>query len=357
LKHVSSEGAIESPSEIMESLTVAGRTEVLIGRGLPDSILPERDGRARVAILTQPGPTDLALEVSRQLSDSGLSAEVIGLPDREEAKTLDVAASVYDALSRFGLARGDTIVGVGGGTVTDLAGYVAGTWLRGVEVVHVATTLLGAVDASIGGKTGVNVGGKNLVGVFWHPTRVVIDIAQLERLPSYLIREGMAEAYKAGLIGDSVLADLMGRHGMRSPLDEVVTRAVSVKAKIVGDDETEKGVRAYLNFGHTVGHAIEYASALSHGESVSLGMVAAVAISEKRFGFDASNTVLGTLEELGLPTSISGLDLARVLDLLGHDKKRDAEGLRMVLLEAIEKPSLTHVEADDVRLGLSAIGF
>lgn len=341
----------------MTALTVAGVTEILIDHGLPDELLPEREGRSRVAILTQPGATDLAIEVSRRLISPGYKYEVIGLPDREEAKTLEVAASVYDALARFGLARFDTIVAVGGGSVTDLAGYVAGTWLRGVEVVHVPTTLLGAVDASIGGKTGVNVGGKNLVGVFWHPTRVLIDIAQLERLPHFLVREGMAEAYKAGLIGDPHLADLIGAHGMQAPLGQVVERAVRVKAAIVDADTHEHGVRAYLNFGHTIGHAIEYASALSHGESVGLGMVAASAVSAKLVGFSSTDEVVATVNELGLPVKVQGLELARVLDLLGRDKKRDSEGLRMVLLEAVGQPTLMHVDEAGVGLGLAAIGL
>jgi len=338
-------------------LTVAGKTEVVIGAGLPSSLLPPRDDRRRVAILTQPGPTDLAVEISRRLERDGLKCDVIGLPDREHAKTLGVAASVYEALARFGLARHDTVVGVGGGTVTDLAGYVAGTWLRGVEVVHVATTLLAAVDASIGGKTGINVGGKNLVGVFWHPTRVIIDVDQLSRLPGYLIREGMAEAYKAGLIGDRILVELIGSEGMQASLDQVVERAVRVKAGIVDADETEQGVRAHLNFGHTIGHAVEYASALSHGESVGLGMVAAAAISEKLLGFAGTKMIEETMGSLGLPTRVDGFELARVLDLLAMDKKRDIRGMRMVLLEDVEQPVLLHVEESDVEVGLTAIGF
>lgn len=338
-------------------MTVAGVTEVLIGAGLPGSLLPVREGRSKAAILTQPGSTDLAIEVSRRLDRDGLKCEVIGLPDREEAKTLSVAASVYETLARFGLSRFDTMVGVGGGSVTDLAGYVAGTWMRGVEVVHIATTLLGAVDASIGGKTGVNVGGKNLVGVFWHPTRVIIDVDQLRRLPGYLIREGMAEAYKAGLIGDATLAALIGSDGLEADLADVVERAVRVKAEIVDKDVTEHGERAYLNFGHTIGHAVEYASALSHGESVGLGMVAAAAISEKLVGFDATIEVEATVAALGLPTRVRGLELARVHDLLGRDKKRDAGGLRMVLLEEIEKPVVVHVDEADLEIGLTAIGF
>jgi 3-dehydroquinate synthase len=341
----------------MARLTVAVKTEVLIGTGLPEPLLPPRDDRRRAAILTQPGPTDIAVEIARRLERDGVKCEVIGLPDREHAKTLGVAASVYEALARFGLARHDTVVGVGGGTVTDLAGYVAGTWLRGVEVVHISTTLLGAVDASIGGKTGVNVGGKNLVGVFWHPTRVVIDVDQLARLPGYLIREGMAEAYKAGLIGDSELVSLIASEGMHAPLDVVVERAIAVKAKFVGADVTEQGVRAHLNFGHTIGHAVEYASALSHGESVGLGMVAAAAISEKLVGFSGTKMIEETVDALGLPTRVDGLELARVLDLLAMDKKRDAGGLRMVLLREVGQPVLVHVDETDIEIGLAAIGF
>lgn len=341
----------------MTRLTVAGTTEVILGSGLPRTLLPIREGRGRVTILTQPASTDLAIEISRRLGREGLHSEVVGLPDREEAKTLDVAASVYDALARFGLSRDDTIVGVGGGTVTDLAGYVAGTWLRGVEVVHFATTMLAAVDAAIGGKTGVNVGGKNLVGVFWLPSRVIIDVDQLIRLPGYLIRDGMAEAYKAGLIGDAALASLIRDQGLGAPMREVVEQAVRVKARIVDIDPTEKGIRAYLNFGHTIGHAIEYASALSHGESVGLGMLAAAAISEKLVGFAGTPDIEETVASLGLPTRVEGLELARVLDLLGRDKKRDAGGLRMVLLEEIERPILVHVDEADIEVGLSAIGF
>lgn len=341
----------------MGTLKVADVTEVIIGRGMPRRILPERESRTRVAILTQPAPTDIALEVAGRLQGQGLTCEVIGLPDREQAKTLEVAASVYEALARFSLSRSDTVVGIGGGSVTDLAGYVAGTWLRGVEVVHIPTTLLGAVDASIGGKTGVNVGGKNLVGVFWHPTRVLIDVERLTRLPSYLIREGMAEAYKAGLIGDSSLADLISQNGLEAPLGPVIEKAIAVKAAMVGRDVHESGVRAHLNFGHTIGHAIEYASSLSHGESVSLGMVAAVRISEKLGGFTRADEVTAALAGLGLPIEVKGLELARVLDLLGHDKKRDARGLRMVLLRDIEEPYLTHVDQSDLELGLTAIGF
>lgn len=310
-----------------------------------------------MAVLTQPAPTAIALEIAERLKSEDLATEVIGLPDREEAKTLAVAESVYEALARFGLGRGDTIVGVGGGSVTDLAGYVAGTWMRGVEVVHFPTTLLAAVDASIGGKTGVNLAGKNLVGVFWHPSRVVIETSRLERLAPSLVREGMAEVLKSGLVGDPDLFDLLARHGLDAPIDEIVERAVRVKARIVTEDERENDVRAFLNFGHTIGHAVEYSSPLSHGESVAIGSVAAAHISEKTLGFADVDRIEETIGKMGLPVRIGGLDHTRVLDLIELDKKRDAQGSRMVLLRRVGEPVLEYVEKPDIESGLSAIGL
>ena len=141
----------------MADLTIAGRTSVVLSRGLPERLIPSRSGRRRVALLTQEAPKARAKEIADRLESSGLMCELIVLPDGEAAKTIEVASSVYERLARFELNRLDTIVGVGGGSVTDLAGFVAGTWLRGVEVVYHATTLLGAVDASVGGKTGINL--------------------------------------------------------------------------------------------------------------------------------------------------------------------------------------------------------
>jgi len=338
-------------------LTVAGATQMVVGRGLPDEILPIRAGRQRVAVMTQPGATQIALDVAQRLRDGGLQVEVIGLPDRDEAKTLAVAESVYEALARFGFGRHDTVVGVGGGSVSDLAGFVAGTWLRGVEVVHVPTTVLAAVDASIGGKTGVNLAGKNLVGLFWHPTRVIVDVETLEQLPGSLRREGLAEALKAGMVGDTELFELLAREGEDAPLEEVVTRAAAVKAKVVGEDERDSGVRAILNFGHTIGHAIEFASPLSHGECVAVGMVAAGRISERRLRFPGFERMVGAIARLGLPVEVDGLDRARVEDLLRHDKKRDSEGQRMILLRAFGDPVLEHIDEHDLDAGLGAVGL
>lgn len=332
-------------------------TEVLVGRGTPSPVLPERPDRRRVAILTQPAVTPLSLEIATLARAGEVEVEVIGLPDRDEAKTLEVAASVYEALARFGLARQDTIVGVGGGSVTDLAGFVAGTWLRGVESVHFPTTLLGAVDAAIGGKTSVNLAGKNLVGVIWHPTRVSVDIDLLEALPVPLLREGMAEAVKTGLVGDPGLCRILVEEGLEADLEEVVLRSVRVKAALVEEDERETGVRAFLNFGHTIGHAIEYASSLSHGESVSVGMVAAAEVSRHLLGFERTGLVRHALRSMDLPTHVDGLDAARVRDLLRHDKKRDEHGMRMVLLRDLGAPIIRTVTPDEVEVGLAAVGL
>lgn len=341
----------------MERLTLLDKTEVLVGAGLPTPLLPPKDGRTKVAVLTQPAATSRAMEVADSIRDGGVGVEVVGLPDRDEAKTLEVAASVYQALAGMRLTVNDTIVGVGGGSVTDLAGFVAGTWLRGVEVVHVPTTFLAAIDASIGGKTGVNISGKNLVGVFWHPSRVVVDISLLSALPQYLVREGMAEAYKTGLIGDSVLADLFDDSGKNAPVEEVVLRSIRVKLGLVERDPLDRAERAFLNFGHTIGHAIEFASPLSHGEGVALGMVAAARLSEKTQGFMGADRVVATLESIGLPIEVGGLDRHRVIDLVARDKKRDAEGVRMVLLRAVGDPVLTHVDSGSIGYALDSIGL
>ncbi len=341
----------------MGNLTVAGRTEVIIGEGLPQNVLPERSDRQRVAVLTQPGATRYALGIAQQLKEEGLAIEVVGLPDREEAKTLEVAETVYETLARLGLSRHDTVLGVGGGSVTDLAGFVAGTWLRGVEVVHVPTTLLGAIDASIGGKSGVNLAGKNLVGVFWHPSRVVVDVGIMKALPAALLREGLVEAMKVGLIGDPGLFGAIEDSGTDVNLEDVVRRAVAVKARIVAEDERELGVRALLNLGHTIGHAIEFASPLSHGESVGIGLVAAARVSESKLGFMESRRVTACIEGLGLPIEVDGLDRQRVIDLLRHDKKRDGQGMRMVLLMEIGQAVVRHVDGEDIDLGLAAVGL
>ena len=219
----------------------------------------------------------------------------------------------------------------------------------------VPTTLLGAIDAAIGGKTAVNVGGKNLVGIFRHPERIVIDIGAIAAAPRDVTREGHAEAIKAGLIADPALFELYETAGEGIDLGEVVRRAVAVKASVVSEDFTEQGKRIILNYGHTVGHALEAAAGLPHGHAVSLGMVVAGHIAAQQVGFDHTGRQKAVLSSVGLPIVARGIDADQIEQLIGLDKKRDDAGLRMVLLEDIGRPIVVPVDATTVLAGLRAI--
>lgn len=338
-------------------LAAGENSEVLIGPSPPHPLLPPAAGRRAAAVLTQPGARAVADDVEEALRGQG--AEVIAsvtLPDRDAAKTVRTAEAVYERLAEANLGRDDVIVGVGGGAVTDVAGFVAATWLRGVECVLVPTTLLAAVDAAIGGKTGVNVAGKNLVGAFWRPSRVAVGLRILEELPEELLREGAAEAIKAGFIADPRLVDLYDRYGLRAPLGEVVRRAAAVKTEVVAGDFREAGRRAILNFGHTIGHGVEAACGIPHGLAVAVGMTAAAEVSDRRYGFD-SMLVREPLRMLGLPTLSPPADRQRVLTLISRDKKRTAQGLRMVLLRGIGDPVVEPVEPEEIDYALAAVGI
>ncbi|MDH3499918.1 MAG: 3-dehydroquinate synthase, partial [Acidimicrobiia bacterium] len=335
-------------------------TNVVIGRGVidVDPVLPPREGRQAVALVTQPGrPETIAEAIGTRLRDEGLRSVVLVLEDRDQAKTLAQLDSAYAGLHDFGLTRHDTIVAVGGGAATDVGGFLAATYLRGVESVYVSTTLLGAVDASIGGKTGINHGAKNMVGAFWHPRRVVIDLDVLDALPEPVRREGFAEAVKTGFIGDPVIVDLCERYGLAAPLDEIVPRSVRVKAEVVSNDFREGSSRAFLNYGHTIGHAVEIAAGLSHGYAVGVGMIAAAAVSESVRGFAGRARHDAVIVALGLPTSAPGVPAAAAEELIGSDKKRDGAGTRMVLLDRIGVPVLVPVSEADVATGMRAIGI
>lgn len=334
--------------------------EVAIDRDVAhriDAVLPTRSGRRRVAVLCQPSVRNLAGAVSGAASATGLATDVVELPDGEAAKTIAVVDDTYRELNRMALAREDTVVGIGGGALTDVAGFIAATYLRGVEAVYVTTTLLGAVDAAIGGKTAINVDGKNLAGAFAHPSRVVIDLDVLEQLPPELIRQGSAEAMKTGMIADSDLVALYAEHGIEAPLAEVVDRAVAVKTAVVSDDFRESGTRAFLNYGHTVGHAIETEAGIPHGDAVAVGMVAAAAVSEAELGFTGATEQRTLIERLALPTTAPAVDVRRVRSLIELDKKRDEGGVRMVLLEDVGRPVVVNVDDATVRFALAAVGI
>jgi 3-dehydroquinate synthase len=325
---------------------VGGVTRVTVGRGIAPSVLGGLD--TAYAVLCQPGSEPVA----RALSD-----HVHVLPDGEEAKTLATVEQTVAALADEGVHRGGAIVAVGGGALMDAAGFIAAVYLRGVEARYLPTTLLGAVDASIGGKNGINVGGKNLVGTFTHPAAVVVDLDVIEAIPAPLLVEGMAEVIKAGAIADPDLLGEIASQGVTANLETLVTRSIAVKADVVDSDFREQNRRAILNFGHTIGHAVEFLAGWSHGHSVGVGMVAACAASAHVTGFEGTERIVAALERTGLPTRAPELDADEVLDLVARDKKSDAAGLRMVLLEDIGRPLVSHVDSATLGAALAAIGI
>ncbi len=330
--------------------------EVRVGRGIGAASSLLLPNSARVGVLTQPSVVATADRLVEEALRLGVDATSLVLPDREAAKNLTTVGQVYEWLNSLGFTRGDLLVGVGGGALTDLAGFVAATYLRGIDVTYLPTTLLGAVDASIGGKTGVNVDGKNLAGVFRHPNRVVVDIDLLQDLPAKLLREGASETVKAGFIADTEILEEYETKGIEASLDVVVPAAIKVKVDTVRADFTEQGLRAILNYGHTIGHAIEVAARISHGEAVAIGMVAAGKISEMVLGFSEATRQNDIIERIGLPVRSPVVAADEVAMLMNRDKKRDAGGIRMVLLESFGAPVVRHVDAETIQAGLAAVG-
>jgi 3-dehydroquinate synthase len=336
-----------------------GRTcTITVGRGIAGIEHLITRNWPQIAILTQPTVSAMAQDIAtKTLARLQVRAPIRVLPDEEGAKILSVVGDTYEWLNSIGFARDGLIVAVGGGALTDVAGFVAATYLRGVEIAYLPTTLLGAVDASIGGKTGVNVDGKNLVGVFRHPGRVVVDLDILDELPPSLLRAGSAEVVKAGFISAVDIIDAYETDGLDVSLDRVVPAAIDVKVKTVIADFREADLRAILNYGHTIGHGIEVAASIPHGHAVAIGMVAAGRIAQEALGFAGSERQRKVLEGIGLPTTSPRVDVAQVRRLMDRDKKRDGAGLRMVLLEDFGHPVVRHVEEDLIRLGLAEIGL
>jgi 5-deoxy-5-amino-3-dehydroquinate synthase len=296
--------------------------DVLVGHGAAEflgTMIP--DSAKRAAVVTQPGvPLEIEASIPHERFEIGRG---------EQHKSLETIADLCRGFARMGLTRSDVVIGVGGGMVTDVAGFAAATYHRGVPVVHVATTLLAMVDAAIGGKTGVNLPeGKNLVGAFWQPSGVVCDLDALDTLPSREVRCGYGEMAKYHfLTGD----DLLGMN-----LTDRVARCVEIKAEVVASDEREGGRRAILNYGHTLAHALEVATehSMAHGEAVAIGLIFAAHLAELMdriplTRIDEHFEVIGV--EYGLGTDIPpGLDPHHLLDLMRRDKKA-LDGLTFVL--------------------------
>lgn len=271
---------------------------------------------------------------------SSIGAPLTELEDGEEHKGWPAVHDLVRGWLDEGIHRNDSILAVGGGVVTDTAGFAAAIFLRGIDWIAVPTTLLAMVDASVGGKTGVNLErGKNLIGAFWPPRLVVVDVNTLSTLPSRELRAGLAEVVKTAWIGDRELLDEVPSafdRFTRDQWEDLVLRCVTVKARIVGEDEREAGRRAALNLGHTLGHALEAATSYRrflHGEAVAWGLLAAASIARRRelLSGSAADRLVAAVRALGPRPPVGDIDMAAVRAHLGHDKKRDREGIAWVL--------------------------
>lgn len=331
--------------------------DVVIGRDLA-SRLPELLGPdvRRVAVVHPASLTDPAAAVVEALREH-VDVLALGTPDGEQAKSAAVAADCWEALGERGFTRSDAVVTVGGGATTDLGGFVAATWLRGVRVVHVPTTLLAMVDAAVGGKTGINTGaGKNLVGSFYEPAGVICDLTWLDTLPDAELVAGLGEVVKCGFVADPTILDLVqgDPQTARDPagpiLRELVERAVRVKVDVVVGDLRETGGRdghpgrEVLNYGHTMGHAVERASSyeLRHGEAVAIGCcyVAEVARLAGLLADDVADRHREVFGAVGLPTGWDGAPYDELAAVMRVDKKTRGAALRFVVLSGLARPRI-----------------
>ena len=351
-------------------VSVAGERpyDVLIGHGILAElprIVQETPGAGGggVTIIHAKALADRARAAEAALTNEGLRVLSIEVPNGEAAKKARVLEYLWDRLGSFRLGRDGLVVGLGGGATTDLAGLAAATWLRGVPVVQVPTTLLAMVDAAVGGKTGIDTpAGKNLVGAFHPPAAVIADLEMLSTLPAAELRAGLGEVIKCGLIADSVILDRV----LADPADcltwdspvlaDLVARSIAVKAAVVGEDLTEAGLREVLNYGHTYAHAIEKVTGYSwrHGEAVAVGCVFAAEIAHRNGNLSRDALALHrqSLEAVGLPTRFpEGEERWEELkEAMMSDKKVRSGRLRLVLLDDIARPVRVQAPADSVLL-------
>jgi 3-dehydroquinate synthase len=334
--------------------------QVVVGVGVLSELpgLVPKDARTVVVIHAE-SLGEIARPACGALRAAGLTVYAEPVPDGEAAKTVDVAARLWSRLAQHGVTRSDCVVGIGGGAATDLAGFVAATWLRGVKVVLVPTTLLGMADAAVGGKTAIDVPeGKNLVGAFHSPSGVLADLVTLETLPGADYVAGLAEVIKAGFIADPVILDLVLAdpdgatvpHGTHAR--ELIERAIRVKAEVVSRDLTEAGPREILNYGHTLGHAIERVEGyrFRHGDAVAIGMVyvAELARLAGRLDPDLAAMHRAVLASVGLPTAYPAGVWPSLRAAMGVDKKARGARLRFVVLDGLARPGILDDPPEDL---------
>lgn len=344
--------------------TPTGGYDVHVGRGLLaelPALLPER--ARRVVIIHQPSLNLVAEEIRESIAETGRKAFAAEIPDGEEAKTAQVAGFLWGVCGQAEIGRSDLVIGLGGGAATDLAGFVAASWLRGIDVLQVPTTVAAMVDAAVGGKTGINTSeGKNLVGAFHPPIAVLADLDVLAGLGANEIAAGMAEVVKGGFIADERILEII-EEDPGAALDissdafrELVERKIRVKAEVVSEDLTEQGNREILNYGHTLAHAIERNERYlwRHGAAVSVGMMFAAELSHLAGKLSEADVDRhrAILTSLGLPTTYRDRQWPKLEDAMKRDKKTRAGLLRFVVLDRVG--AVSRIEGPDPALLLSA---
>ncbi|GAB3617463.1 3-dehydroquinate synthase [Okibacterium endophyticum] len=333
-------------------VTGASSYDITVGNGVLPLIADAiGTGTTKVLIVHPPTLAARAEQLRELLAEHYQQVLLAEVPDAEAAKRVEVAAFCWQIMGQADFTRTDAVVGFGGGAVTDLAGFVAATWLRGVSLVQVPTTVLGVVDAAVGGKTGINTNeGKNLVGAFYAPTAVIADLDLLDSLPRNEILAGYAEIVKAGFIAEPEILDIVesdpdsATDPTHASFRRAVELAIGLKARVVSEDFTEAGMREILNYGHTLGHAVEHAERYQwrHGAAVAVGMMYAAELSRLagRLSDAAVDRHRSVLELLSLPTTYPVGRWNTLLATMQRDKKARAGMLRFIVLDDIAKPTV-----------------
>ncbi|UBU10583.1 3-dehydroquinate synthase [Nonomuraea gerenzanensis] len=332
--------------------------DVVVGTGvlaeLPTLLKP---GVRTVAVIGPETLPEITRPVRAALSEAGYEVVELPVPDGEQAKTVEVAARLWSELGRHGVTRSDAVVGVGGGATTDLAGFVAATWLRGVQVVLVPTTLLAMVDAAVGGKNGIDTPeGKNLVGTFLPPAGVLCELSTLAGMPKADYVAGLAEIIKGGFIADPEILRLIEEDPEAATRPdgphtrELIERKIQVKADVVGADLREAGLREILNYGHTLAHAIERDRhyGIRHGEAVAIGMVYAAELSRLAGRADVVARTRAILTGVGLPITYAADAWPRLRDHMRLDKKNRGAKQRFVVLDDLARPGRLEGPAEEL---------
>lgn len=329
----------------------------LIGRGLLHDIAPQLTDVSKCLIIHPKSLSTTAEALREELLAAGIEALVAEVPDGEDQKRIEVAAFCWQIMGQADFHRNDAVIGLGGGATTDLAGFVGATWLRGVRTFLIPTTLLAMVDAAIGGKTGVNTAeGKNLVGSFHLPTKVFIDLDTLDSLPKNDLVAGMAEVVKYGFIADpEMLSIVLEDDGATNPqsavFEDLIRRSVAIKEAVTSEDFRESGKREYLNYGHTLGHAIEHAERYKwrHGAAISIGMTfaAELALLAGRLSEQDVETHRSVFTKLGLPMAYRADRWEQLLSTMQRDKKARNGMLRFIVLDAIGRPGVLNAPTNE----------